>query len=170
METFYALLAICTGNSPATAEFPAKASDAELWCFLWSALEKNGWVNNREAGDLRRHQAHYDVIVMGKDKGKPTRKWAIQMPTQLCIGMESEQLSIVVSCAGRILASHVWNGCIQDLEIFHNIYLVFHYVSRLYVLIFINIILHVYCLAFICVDIHQHYITRVLLILKVGIL
>ena len=25
----------------------------------------NGWVNNREAGDLRRHRAHSDVIVMG---------------------------------------------------------------------------------------------------------
>ena len=25
----------------------------------------NGWVNNRQAGDLRRHHAHYDVIVMG---------------------------------------------------------------------------------------------------------
>ena len=25
----------------------------------------NGWVNNREAGDLRHHRAHYDVIVMG---------------------------------------------------------------------------------------------------------
>ena len=24
----------------------------------------NGWVNNRDAGDLRRHRAHYDVIVM----------------------------------------------------------------------------------------------------------
>ena len=24
----------------------------------------NGWVNNNEAGDLRRHRAHYDVIVM----------------------------------------------------------------------------------------------------------
>ena len=24
----------------------------------------NGWVNNREAGDLRRHRAHYDVNVM----------------------------------------------------------------------------------------------------------
>ena len=24
----------------------------------------NGWVNNREAGDLRRHCAHYDVSVM----------------------------------------------------------------------------------------------------------
>ena len=26
----------------------------------------NGWVNNREAGDLRRYRAHYDVIVMRK--------------------------------------------------------------------------------------------------------
>ena len=24
----------------------------------------NAWINNREAGDLRRHRAHYDVIVM----------------------------------------------------------------------------------------------------------
>ena len=24
----------------------------------------NGWINNRESGDLRRHCAHYDVIVM----------------------------------------------------------------------------------------------------------
>ena len=26
----------------------------------------NGWVNNREAGDLRCHRAHYDVTVMWK--------------------------------------------------------------------------------------------------------
>ena len=26
----------------------------------------NGWVNNREAGDLRRHRAHYDFIVMNE--------------------------------------------------------------------------------------------------------
>ena len=24
----------------------------------------NDWINNREAGDLRRHRAHYDAIVM----------------------------------------------------------------------------------------------------------
>ena len=41
-----------------------KASDAELWCFLWSAGCINGWVNNREAGDLRRHRGHYYVSVM----------------------------------------------------------------------------------------------------------
>ena len=41
-----------------------KASDAELWCFLWSAPWINVCVNNGEAGDLRRHRAQYDVIVM----------------------------------------------------------------------------------------------------------
>ena len=41
-----------------------KASDVELWCFLWSAPWIKGWVNSREAGDLRCHCAHYDVIVM----------------------------------------------------------------------------------------------------------
>ena len=41
-----------------------KASDAELWCLLLMCVWINGWVNNREAGDLRRYRAHYDVIVM----------------------------------------------------------------------------------------------------------
>ena len=27
----------------------------------------NRWVNNREAGDLRRYRAHYDVTVMGNE-------------------------------------------------------------------------------------------------------
>ena len=38
-----------------------KASDAELWCFfVWI----NGWVNTREADNLRHYRAHYDVTVM----------------------------------------------------------------------------------------------------------
>ena len=40
METFSALLAIYAGNSPVPG------------------------VNNREAGELRRYRAHYDVIIM----------------------------------------------------------------------------------------------------------
>ena len=60
-----ALLELCAVNSPITGEFPAqRSSNAELWCFLWSAPWINGWGINREAGDLRRHRAHYDVIVM----------------------------------------------------------------------------------------------------------
>ena len=42
-----------------------KASDAEPWCFVSSAPEKNDWVNNRKAGDLRRHRTHYDITVKG---------------------------------------------------------------------------------------------------------
>ena len=38
-----------------------KASDAELVMFILICVWINGWVNDREAGDLRRH---YDVIVM----------------------------------------------------------------------------------------------------------
>ena len=41
-----------------------KARDVELWCFLWSAPWINGWINNCDAGDLRHHRAHYDIIVM----------------------------------------------------------------------------------------------------------
>ena len=41
-----------------------KASDAELWCFLWPAPWINAWVNNRKAGDLRRHRSHHDATVM----------------------------------------------------------------------------------------------------------
>ena len=44
-----------------------KASDAEIWCFFSPMSSINGWVNNLEAGDLRRHCANYDVIVMDND-------------------------------------------------------------------------------------------------------
>ena len=44
----------------------------------------NGWVNNREAGDLRRHPAHYDVIVMmcsGFYAGSPLLSARLLRPT-----------------------------------------------------------------------------------------
>ena len=59
METFSTLLALCAGNSPVTGE---KASDAEFWCFLWSAPEQT--VEYRDAGDFRPNHTYYDVTVM----------------------------------------------------------------------------------------------------------
>ena len=41
-----------------------KASDAEFLMFSLICVWMNGWVNNREAGDLRCHRGHYDVNVM----------------------------------------------------------------------------------------------------------
>ena len=58
METVSALLAICAGNSPVPGQWRG-ALMFSLIC-VWI----KGWVNNREAGDLRRYQGHYDVIVM----------------------------------------------------------------------------------------------------------
>ena len=43
-----------------------KASDAEHICFFFICAWTNAWVNNRDAGDLRHHRTHYDVIVMGR--------------------------------------------------------------------------------------------------------
>ena len=64
METLSALLAICAGNSPVTAEFPSQRPVTQSFDVFLLSTWTNGWVNNREAGDLRRHRAHYDVTVM----------------------------------------------------------------------------------------------------------
>ena len=41
-----------------------KASDVELWCFLWSSPEQMFELNNRDTNDLRCHHARYDINVM----------------------------------------------------------------------------------------------------------
>ena len=68
METFSALLVICAGNSPVTGEFPAQRPVTRSLDIFSICVWINGWVNKREAGDLRRHRAHYDAIVMISEK------------------------------------------------------------------------------------------------------
>ena len=49
---------------------PVNIPHKDQWCgaliFSLICAWINDWVNNREAGDLRRHRAHHDVIVMIK--------------------------------------------------------------------------------------------------------
>ena len=66
METFSALLAICAGNSPVPGEFPTQRPVTRSFDVFVHLRCINGWVNIREAGDLRRYHTHYDVIVMLK--------------------------------------------------------------------------------------------------------
>ena len=63
METFSALLALYVGNSPVTGEFPHKGQWRGALIFSLICVWTNGWVNNRNFGDFRRHRAHYDVTV-----------------------------------------------------------------------------------------------------------
>ena len=56
------------GNSfhitgPLCGEFTDHRWSGALIFFIFAWI--NGWVNNHETGDLRRHGAHYDVTVMG---------------------------------------------------------------------------------------------------------
>ena len=50
---------------------PVNSPHKSQWCgalmFSFICARMNGWVNNREAGYLRRHRAHYDVTVMWAD-------------------------------------------------------------------------------------------------------
>ena len=67
MEIFSALLALCAGNSPVPGEFPAQWSVTRSFDVFFDLC-----LNKRlsEAGDLRRHRAHYGVTVM------TTKIWA----------------------------------------------------------------------------------------------
>ena len=64
METFSALLAISAGNSPVSGEISAQRPVTRSFDVFFISARINGWVNNREAGDLRRIRPHYDVTVM----------------------------------------------------------------------------------------------------------
>ena len=59
IETFSALLALCEGNPPVSGLQSRETLMYSLIC-AWT----NGWAKTRDAGDLRRHRAHYNVTVI----------------------------------------------------------------------------------------------------------
>ena len=64
METFSALLVLCAGIHRSPVNSPHRVLWRGALMFSLICVRINGWVNNREAGDLRRCRAHYDVIFM----------------------------------------------------------------------------------------------------------
>ena len=49
-------------RSPVISPHKGQWRGALMFSLIWTRI--NGWVNNGEAGDLRRYCAHYDVTVM----------------------------------------------------------------------------------------------------------
>ena len=70
MQAFSALLAFCAGNSPVTGKStpppPQKKKKKGQWRWALTFTSIDIRRNNVDAYDLRRHFAHYDVIVMIK--------------------------------------------------------------------------------------------------------
>ena len=58
---------------------PVNSPQKGQWCgvlmLFFICAWINGWVNNREAGDLRGHRAHYDVIVMYLSSACHNKPW-----------------------------------------------------------------------------------------------
>ena len=59
METFSALLAFVV-----TGEFPSQRPVTRSFDVFFGLGRTSGWVNNRNAGDLRCHRAYYDATVV----------------------------------------------------------------------------------------------------------
>ena len=52
-------------RSPVHSPHKGQWRGASIFSLICARI--NDWTNNREAGDLRRHRAHYDVTVMWSD-------------------------------------------------------------------------------------------------------
>ena len=52
--------------------YPHKGQWRGALMFLFMYAWINGWVNNQDTGDLRRHRPHYDITVMKHDDILPT--------------------------------------------------------------------------------------------------
>ena len=91
MQIFSTLLALCVGNSPVTGESLSQRPVMRTLMFSLICAWINGWVNNREAGDLRCHHAHYDVIVMLSmiNINSHVAAWWCHMVTQICVNIGS---------------------------------------------------------------------------------
>ena len=61
---------VTAGNSPVTGEFPSHRQWRGALMFSLICACTNGWVNNRDVVDLRRHRTHYDVTVMNTTRLK----------------------------------------------------------------------------------------------------
>ena len=94
METFSALLALFARNLPVNSPHKGQWHGALVFSLIcaWT----NGWVNNRDACELRGYRAHYGVTVMNK-VGIPTGHVNRQ-----CIAI------IVYPLRGTQLVTEIW--------------------------------------------------------------
>ena len=60
-------------RSPVNSPHKGQWRRALMFSFICAWI--NAWVNNREAGDLRRHPSHHDVIVMLSYSCKVAVRW-----------------------------------------------------------------------------------------------
>ena len=94
-----------------TGEFPSQRP--VMWSFDVFCAWIKGWVNNPEAGDLRHHRAHYDVIVIML----PRRMWGKSngyKPQQNTAQCFYDTINFLQNPHNRHPIAHLWEqnmGC-----------------------------------------------------------
>ena len=74
MENFPRYWPFVRGSHRSPVSYPRNGQWRGALIFSLICAWINGWVKNREAGDLMRHRAHYDVTVMHCDL-RENRRW-----------------------------------------------------------------------------------------------
>ena len=78
-----------TDRSPVNSPHKGQWRGALMFSLICAWL--NVWVNTREAGDLRRHRGHYDVIVMSN----------LNVPKNVSLGVLHPSISVLLLCRIR---------------------------------------------------------------------
>ena len=60
--SIFGVTGLCVENSPVNFPHKGQWRGALVFSLIWACT--NGWVKTRNAGDLRRHSAHYGVTVV----------------------------------------------------------------------------------------------------------
>ena len=108
METFAALLAIHRWI-PRT-----KASGALMFSLICALI--NGWVNNREAGDLRRHRSRNDVTVMTSRLRQNVPRFAVGISKLISLNLYCDWiLSSICSKGSNWQQNSVWYKPLSEL-------------------------------------------------------
>ena len=76
----------------------------------WRGVRINDWVNNREAGDLRRHRGHYDVNVMDTIISPEIWNHTIAFVTH-----------VLAPCVARTSICDLWISTISGISVYENI-------------------------------------------------
>ena len=113
METFYPLLAICAVNSPHKGQWRGALM------FPLICVGINGWVNNREAGELRRYHANYGVTVVssGGFLSQMARSGNVLYTIRLIRPLVNIQRHLwqILSTGWRNLLGHILHGYFPGL-------------------------------------------------------
>ena len=116
------------GEFTGPGEFPAQRPVTRSFIVSLICVWINGWVNNREAGDLRRYRHHYDVIVMflwlfiavriGKAGCRCWRYYADTLSFLPCHCKSFKDMVPVVEIYGHPICKRIavnWHGYIDGL-------------------------------------------------------